>query len=139
MLKTAANEAAGKLGHRGVLFSYVEVHVRPRTKLEAVFSILSAVALAHDNIVCAEDRHDIGDHVAPGHIVERAHMNEGRGANLQAVGLPSAVADDVEPQLALGGLGPAVDLPLRGLKTLGEQLELLDHAGQVIEDLVLGG
>ena len=66
-------------------------------------------------------------------------MNEGRGANLQAVGLPSSVADDVEPQLALGGLGPAVDLPLRGLKTLGEQLELLDHAGQVIEDLVLGG
>src|SRR5213594_4610403 len=97
------------------------------------------IALAHDNVVRAEDRHDVGDHVTAGHIVERAHMNEGRGANLQAVGLPSSVADDVEPQLALGGLGPAVDLPLRGLKTLGEQLELLDHAGQVIEDLVLGG
>src|SRR2546427_5468087 len=27
-----------------------------------------------------------------------SHMNEGRGANLQAVGLPSSVADDVEPR-----------------------------------------
>src|SRR5437016_13921921 len=97
------------------------------------------IALAHDNVIRAEDRHDIGDHVASGHEIERAHMNKGGGANLQAVGFPSAVADDVEPQLALGGLGPAIDLPLRGLKTLGEQLELLNHAGQVIEDLVLGG
>gem|GEM_PF-2164444 len=36
MLKTAANEAAGKIGHRGVLL-YVEVNERPRTKLEACF------------------------------------------------------------------------------------------------------
>src|SRR5437879_12966841 len=85
------------------------------------------IALAHDDIVRAEDRHDIGDHVASGHVSERAHMNEGRGANLQAVGLPSSVADDVEPQLALGGLGPAINFPLRVLKTLGEQLALLDH------------
>src|SRR5437879_10082077 len=87
------------------------------------------IALAHNDVVRAEDRHDVGDHVASGHIVEGAHMNEGRGANLQTVGLPSAVADDVEPQLALGGPGPAIDLPLRGLEPLGEQLELLGHAG----------
>src|SRR5947208_4354551 len=97
------------------------------------------IALAHDNVIRAEDSHDIGNHVAAGHEIERAHMNEGRGANLQAVGLASAVADDIESQFALGGLGPGIDLPLRGLKALGEQLELLDHAGQVIEDLVLRG
>src|SRR5207245_1279503 len=78
------------------------------------------IALAHDDIVRAEDRHDVGNHVASGHEIERTHMNEGRGANLQAVGLPSAVAHDVEPQLALGGLGPAIDLPLRGLEPIGE-------------------
>src|SRR5438309_6726069 len=39
------------------------------------------ISLAHDNVVRAEDRHDVGDHVTAGHIVERAHMNEGRGAN----------------------------------------------------------
>src|SRR5437879_11765619 len=71
------------------------------------------IALAHDDIVRAEDRHDVGNHVASGHEIERTHMNEGRGANLQAVGLPSAVAHDVEPRLALVARGPALALPLR--------------------------
>src|SRR5207247_8513442 len=92
------------------------------------------IALAHDDIVRAEDRHDVGDHVASGHEIERTHMNEGRGANLQAVGLPSAVAHDVEPQLALGGLGPAINLPLRGLAPTRQPLELLDHTGRASDD-----
>src|SRR5207245_10477914 len=84
------------------------------------YSMSLPIALAHDDIVRAEDRHDVGNHVASGHEIERTHMNEGRGANLQAVGLPSAVAHDVEPQLALGGLGPVINLPLLGLHPIGE-------------------
>src|SRR5437773_12576178 len=97
MLKTATNEAAGKLRHRGVLFSYVEVTARPGTKLEGVFSIMLAVTLAHNYIVCAKEGHDVGDHITSRHMVKRSHMNEGRRADLQAVRFALASADDVEP------------------------------------------
>src|SRR5207247_11285200 len=73
------------------------------------------IALAHDDIVRAEDRHDVGNHVASGHEIERTHMNERKGANLQAVGLPSAVAHNEEPQVALGAPAPAIDPPVRCL------------------------
>src|SRR5437660_11319738 len=71
------------------------------------------IALAHNDVIRPEDRHDVGDHVAAGHEIERAHMNGGRGKAIQTGGLPYAVADAVEPQLGIRGLGRSVYLTIR--------------------------
>src|SRR3989344_7008192 len=81
----------------------------------------SSVALAHHNVVRSKNRDDVGDHVPPRHVVERAHVDEGRRADLQAVGLALAVTDDVEAQLALVGFGTAVDLPLGHREAHGKE------------------
>ena len=39
----------------------------------------------------------------------------------------SSILDDVKAQLTLVGFGPAIDLSRRGVETLREELELLDH------------
>src|SRR5215216_489311 len=36
----------------------------------------SPIALAHDDVVGSKQRDGVRDHVASGHIIKRAHMNE---------------------------------------------------------------
>src|SRR4029077_6309982 len=96
-----------------------------------------SIALPHHNVVGSEDRDRIGDHVAPGHMVECAHVNKRGRANFQTVGFSAAHTDDVESQFPLVRFGPAIDLSRRGVEALREELELLDHGFQIRKDSLL--
>src|SRR3954466_14490575 len=61
----------------------------------------SSVYFAEDDVLGADDRHRVGDHVAARHLVERGEVREPRRAQLQAVGLVRAVGDEVDAELAL--------------------------------------
>src|SRR5438105_151604 len=62
----------------------------------------SPVDLSKDNILSADDRDGVGDHVAARHLVERGEVREAGSADLEPVGLVGAVADEVDAELALG-------------------------------------
>src|SRR5881628_3562099 len=96
------------------------------------------IAFAHHNVIRPEDRHGVRDHVATRHMVERPHVDERGGADLQPIGLAAALADDVKAELAFVGFGAAIDLARRRVEPLRKQLELLDHGFQIREHAVLG-
>src|SRR5687767_15553392 len=54
------------------------------------FYAASSVDLAEDDVLGADDRHRIGEHVPARHLVERREVREARGADLQPVGLVCA-------------------------------------------------
>src|SRR5439155_6887841 len=60
----------------------------------------SSVDLPEDNILRADDRDDVGDHVAARHLVERREVRESGGAELQPIRLVRAVRDDVDAEFA---------------------------------------
>src|SRR5688572_4791256 len=62
------------------------------------------VDLAEHDVLCPDDRHRIGDHVAARHLVERGEVRETRRADLEAVGLVRPVADQIDAELPLGRL-----------------------------------
>src|SRR5947209_5111557 len=80
----------------------------PRGRRDGRFSRLS-IAFTHHNVVGSKNGDYIRDHVSAGHMIERAHMYERRGANLEPVRLAFAGTDNVEAQLALGRFRPAID------------------------------
>ena len=53
--------------------------------------------------------------------------------------LGPAVADNIKPHLALGGLDALVDFALRRRDAFLDQLEMVDQAGDVAVDHLLGG
>src|SRR5260370_6188455 len=61
----------------------------------------SSVYLPEDDVLRADDRDDVGDHVSARHLVERRKVGEARCAQLEAVGLVGAVPDMVGAELAL--------------------------------------
>ena len=69
------------------------------------------VTLAADHVERAEGGHDVGDHQAGDEPAERLGDGEARGADAHAVGRAAAVGDEVEAELAVAGLGVAVDSP----------------------------
>src|SRR5947208_16269281 len=81
---------------------------------------VSPVALSHDDVVRAEDRHDVGDEIAARHVVERPQVDERRRADLQTIGFRPAVADDEKAQFSFRGLRGAVGLALGRLEALRE-------------------
>ena len=73
----------------------------------------SSVDLAEHDVLRADDRDGVGDHVAARHLVERREVREARRADLQAVRLVGAVGDEVDAELALRVLDRRVGLALR--------------------------
>ena len=72
-------------------------------------------------------------------MIERPHVDEGRGADLQPVGFPPSRADDVEAEFTLVGLRPAIDLPGRRIEPPRKQHKLLDHRFQIRKHPILWG
>src|SRR5574341_100817 len=88
-------------------------------------SMASAVDFREDDVEAADDRHDVGDHEPLRHLLENVHRDEGGRADLEPVGVDGRVADEVDPRLAAGVLGAAVDLFRRRLERAGH----LGHHG----------
>src|SRR5512139_1884930 len=87
----------------------------------------SPVDFAEHDVHGADQRHRVGDHVAARHLVERGQVGKARRADLQAVRLVGAVADQVDAELALRMLDGGVDLALGHVETLGEELEVVNQ------------
>src|SRR5467141_510539 len=61
-----------------------------------VFHCFSPVDFSEHDVLGADDRHRVGDHVAARHLVERGQVREARRADLEAVGLVRAVGHQVD-------------------------------------------
>ena len=73
-------------------------------------SARSSVDLSEHDVLRADDRDHVGDHVAARHLVERREVREARRADLEAVRLVGAVGDEVDAELALRVLDRGVGL-----------------------------
>ena len=87
-----------------------------------------AVDLAEHDILCPDDGHDIREHVALAHEVQRLQVRKARGLDLATVRLVAAVRDEVHAELPLGRLHAGVGLALRHVVALREELEVVDEA-----------
>jgi len=83
---------------------------------------LSPVDLAKHNVARADERDDVGDHVALRDGIEGGQVREARRADLAAVRPVGAVRHEVDAELALGRLDRSVGLALRDSVALGEEL-----------------
>src|SRR5882762_9020855 len=87
----------------------------------------SPVDFAKHDVLGAYDRHDIGQHMPPGHLVQRGKMRKARRADLHAVGLVRAVGHDVDAELPLRVLDRGIGLARRDVDAFGEKLEMVDQ------------
>src|SRR5246127_3197898 len=69
-----------------------------------------AVDLPENDVEGADDGDYVGDEMSTDHFVEGLKIDEGRGANADAIGLRGAIADDVVAEDTLGGLDGVIDL-----------------------------
>src|SRR5438132_547180 len=99
----------------------------------------SSVYLPEHDVLGADDRHRVGDHVAARHLVERGEVRKARRADLQAIGLVRAVGDEVDAELALRRLDRGVDLALRHVHAFGDELEMVDELLHPLLHLDAGG
>src|SRR5947209_19778404 len=93
----------------------------------------SAVHFAEDRVDAADHRDQVGDEPPLRHQGQRLQVDEGGRAHVDPVGLAAPVADDVEADLPLRRLDTDVDLALRRLVALADDLEVVDerlHAGR---------
>ena len=61
----------------------------------------STVDLPEHDVLRADHRHDVGEHVAAHHLIERRQMRKARRAAFQPIGLVGAVGDQIDAELAL--------------------------------------
>src|SRR5947207_3665020 len=87
----------------------------------------SSVDLPEYDVLSADDRDDVGDHVTARHLVERREVRESGGAELQPIRLVRAVRDDVDAEFALGMLDRSVGLAGRHMHAFGEEIEVVDQ------------
>src|SRR5690606_32792714 len=78
--------------------------LRAFSKLPVTFIPASTIDFAEDDVVGADHRHDVGEHVPLDELVHRRQVREARGAQVHAEGLVGAVAHQVAAELALGRL-----------------------------------
>ncbi len=76
--------------------------------------------------------------LASAQLVQGAQHHKGRRPDLEPERFGPAVADDIEPHLAFGGLDALVDFTLRRGDAFLDQLEMVDQAGDIGIDLFLG-
>src|SRR5438094_5471205 len=98
-----------------------------RGRTRALARRRSSVDFPEDDVLGADDRDHVGDHVAARHLIERREVRESRGTELQPIRLVRAVRDDVDAELALGMLDRRVGLAGRHVHAFGEELEVVDQ------------
>src|SRR5258708_7156193 len=87
----------------------------------------SSVHLAPHGVDRGDDRDRVGDEPAPHHVRQTLDVDERWGANVHAIWLGGAVGCDVAADLAARALDRHVDLALRDLEPLGEDLEMVNQ------------
>src|SRR5437660_5188244 len=97
------------------------------SRLITFFNGRSSIYFSEHDILAADDRHRIGDHVPARHLVERGEVGEAGRAELQPVGLVGAVGDEIDAELALRRLDRSVDLAFGNMHALGDELEVVDE------------
>src|SRR6266849_7336324 len=93
----------------------------------ALNTLPSPVYLAENDVLRADDRHDVGEHVALRHLVERGEVRKTRSPDLHAPGLVRAVGNEVNAELPLGGLDRGIGFAGRHVEALAEDLEVVDQ------------
>src|SRR5882762_468025 len=83
--------------------------------------VFSPVDFSEHDVLRADDRHRIGDHVAARHLVERGQVREAGRADLEPVGLVRAVGHQVDAELSLRRLDRGVHLAFGHVHALGDQ------------------
>src|SRR5690606_11022514 len=102
------------------------------------FPASSSIDLTKHDVVGADHRHDVGQHVALHHLVHRRQVGEPGRAQVHAERLVRPVADQVAAELALGRLDRRVGLAGRHAVALREQLEVVDQRFHVVLHLLAG-
>src|SRR5690606_34341207 len=87
----------------------------------------SSVNLTEHDVVGADHRDDVGQHVAAHDLIHGRQMGEAGRAQVHAERLVGAVGDQVAAELALRRLDRAVGLALGHAIALGAQLEVVDQ------------
>src|SRR6266849_10774111 len=96
-------------------------------KWTQVFARGSSVDLTEDNVDRAKNCRDVGEHVPAREKVHRLQMRESRCADLALVRFVAAIGDQIDPELALGGLDRGIDFPGWYMEPLGVQFEMMDQ------------
>src|SRR5713226_10359498 len=96
-------------------------------KWTQVFPRGSSIYFSEHDIDRADDGRDIGEHVPAREKVYRLQMRESRRADLALVRFVAAIGDQIDPELALGGLDRGIDFPGRHMEPLGVQFEMMDQ------------
>src|SRR5712692_4841152 len=85
----------------------------------------SPVDFSEHDVLRADDRHRVGDHVAARHLVERGQVRETGRADLEAIRLVRAVGHQVDAELPLRRLDRGVHLAFWHMHALGDELEVV--------------
>src|ERR1700719_2156501 len=88
----------------------------------------SSVDLAEYDVHRADDRHDIGEHMAPAHEIGRLQKGKARRSYLAAIGPVGAVRNQIHPKLALWRLDRGVGLARWDVIAFGVELEVMDES-----------
>ena len=70
---------------------------------------------------------DVGQHVAPAHVIGGLEKGEARRPDLAAIGPVGAVRDEIDAELALRRLDRRVGLARRHVIAFGVELEVMDQ------------
>src|SRR5262245_50692855 len=84
------------------------------------------IALAADHVERSECRDDVTQHGAVDQIRETLRDGEARWTDPNAPRRTGSIGHEVEAELAIAAFGVRVDLALRDLAALHDQLEVLD-------------
>src|SRR6185437_10003606 len=96
----------------------------------------STIDFPEDNVLRADDRDHIGQHVAGAHLLERRQVRETRRAALPPVRLVGTIGDEVDAKLPLGRLDCRVRLAFGYFVAFREELEVVDERFHVILHLL---
>src|SRR5258706_3176287 len=87
----------------------------------------SSVDIPEDDVLRADDRDHVRDHVSARHLVQRGQVCEVGRAQLQPVRFVGAVRNDVDAELALRMLDRGIRLARWHVYSLSEELEVMDQ------------
>jgi len=88
--------------------------------------VLSAVDFAEHDVDAADAGHQVGDHAALGDLRQRLQVGERGLADLDAIGVRSAVRDHVVAHLAARGFDRLIDLTYWNTKAFRNNLKVID-------------
>src|SRR5262249_11419541 len=130
LLDTCPPRRAFPVQNSGAQHSWDTTHFYLPAYCLSLIAYRSSVQLRRDDVQAAQHGHHVAELVPLDQVGEGGEEDERRRPGAGPVGGAAAVGDDVEPQLAVGRLGGAVDLVHRRLPlpVRHDELKVLDQA-----------